>query len=165
MPEIFLSCKIFKYITFFFIGMYCSQYYVQIKNTLSRYVWMLTLFFIVFNLCLIDRLNKMPFVWDVVLPLIGSSLFFGVAIKIGKRKDGTSKVWKALVGYIEYCGKFSLQFYLLTFAYPIIRFVTVKFVSDPVLIVLIVFILQLIAVTILVEITRRIKYLRIPLGY
>lgn len=43
--------------------------------------------------------------------------------------------------------------------------VSVLHVSNPVIIVLSVFVLQLIAITIIVEITRRIKWLKIPCGY
>ena len=69
--------------------------------------------------------------------------------------------------YIEYSGKYSLQFYLFTFCYPIIRYVIVSVlhVTNSVVIVLSVFVLQLIAITIIVEITRRIKWLKIPCGY
>jgi len=69
--------------------------------------------------------------------------------------------------YIEYCGKYSLQFYLFSFCYPIIRtvIVSVMHITNPYVIVTSVFVLQLIAITIIVEITRRIKWLKIPCGY
>lgn len=69
--------------------------------------------------------------------------------------------------YIEYCGKYSLQFYLFTFCYPLIRWgiVTVLHIKNQFVILSSVFVLQLVAITIIVEITRRIKWLRIPCGY
>ena len=73
----------------------------------------------------------------------------------------------APVKYIAYCGKYSLQFYLFTFCYPIIRWgiVSVMHITNPVVILLSVFILQLITITIIVEISRRIRFLKIPCGY
>ena len=72
-----------------------------------------------------------------------------------------------VVKYIEYCGKYSLQFYLFTFCYPIIRWgiVSVLHVTNPVVIILSVFVLQLITITIIVEVSRRVKWLKIPCGY
>lgn len=69
--------------------------------------------------------------------------------------------------YIEYCGKYSLQFYLFTFCYPLIRWgvVSVLHIANPFVILTSVFVLQLITITIIVEVTRRIKWLKIPCGY
>ena len=164
MPEIFLSWKIVKYAPFFLLGMYCSQYYNVLKKIMRQHIIVMSLLFIVFNLILVAYFNMMPIMWDVVLPIIGTSLFWGVSVMMEdlvNRKGQANLLFK----YVEYCGKYSLQFYLLTFAYPIIRFITVKYVSNPFLIVSIVMFLQLIVITIIVEITKRIKYLRIPLGY
>lgn len=49
-----------------------------------------------FNLCFVARLNKMPFVWDVVLPLIESSLFFGIAVRLCNRKNWDVKSRKSI---------------------------------------------------------------------
>lgn len=69
--------------------------------------------------------------------------------------------------YIAYIGRYSLQFYLFTFAYPIIRIIVVNVwhVTNPFAVVGFVMLLQLLVMTPLVEITRRIKFLKIPMGY
>lgn len=93
---------------------------------------------------------------------MGSIVFIQLSSHIETLSD-TNIIKKSLV----YMGKYSLQFYLFTFPYPIIRVLLVSKLglSDPILIIVSVFILQLLTITPIVEITRRIKWLKIPCGY
>ena len=72
-----------------------------------------------------------------------------------------------VVKYIAYCGRYSLQFYLFTFAYPVIRTIVVNtlHVTSPFLIFSLVLIMQLVIMTLIVELTRNVKILKIPMGY
>ena len=117
---------------------------------------------ILINGIFIVSLAKIPFVYLFVLPFIGTLAVMTMAFQLEKVIE-RSKVAE----YIEYCGKYSLQFYLFTFCYPLIRTVIVLkvHVNNPFVILTSMYVLQLIAITIIVEITRRIKWLKIPCGY
>ena len=128
------------------------------------YVWLAL--FVVLNIAFVTTLYKVDVLWYTLLPLVGTALFICVSFLIDnycKEKGSQSKVVK----YVEYCGKYSLQFYLFTFAYPIIRIVVVNVlhITNPFAIVTLVMFMQLIVITIIVETTRRIKLLKIPMGY
>ena len=162
MPTIFALNKVFHYMIFFVAGFALNAYYPRIKQWSLKNWWFVFAIFILCNFILIMVLNKVAFVFRFVLPFTGTLGVMALAFQLEKMVQ-KSKV----VQYIEYCGKYSLQFYLFTFAYPIIRtvIVSVLHIANPFIILISVFILQLIATTIIVEITRRIKWLKIPCGY
>ena len=89
----------------------------------------------------------------------------GLAVIMEKRVlvKSSNKVFD----FITYSGKYSLQFYLFSFAYPVIRVVVVNVlhIYNPFIIILLVFFGQIIAITLIIEITRRIKFLKLPMGY
>jgi len=118
--------------------------------------------FIIANVILIKPLCTIPFVFKFILPFTGSLAIMTMAFQLEKVIDKSK-----IAQYIEYCGKYSLQMYLFTFCYPIIRIVivTVLYITNPLFILFSVFVLQLVTITIVVEITRRIKWLKIPCGY
>lgn len=124
--------------------------------------WLIYIVFIVANIVLIGTLCDVTFVFRFILPFTGTLAVMTIAFQLEKKIE-KSKV----IQYIEYCGKYSLQFYLFTFCYPLIRWgiVSVLHITNPYVILTSVFILQLITITIIVEITRRIKWLKIPCGY
>lgn len=166
LPEYFLMNKVVLFLSYFLLGMYMSQYYANVKLFLTKFWWGLLIMFTILNIALVTTLTDVDLLWYTLLPLIGTALFMSVSFLIDDycKKKGTQP---KIVKYIEYCGKYSLQFYLFTFAYPIIRIVVVNIlhISNPFAIVTLVMLLQLIVITIIVEITRRIKFLKIPMGY
>lgn len=162
MPTLFALNKVFYYMVFFLAGYMFDDYYPTIKTWTLKYWWITYAVFILANIVFVESLFKIPFVFRFVLPFTGTIGVMTMAFQLEKVIE-KSKVAQ----YIEYCGKYSLQFYLFTFCYPLIRWgiVSVLHVTNPFLILSSVFILQLIAITIIVEVTRRIKWLKVPCGY
>ena len=162
MPNIFALDKVFHFMVFFLAGYALNEYYPKIKVWALKYCWLVYIVALIANGVFIMKLDKIPFIFRFILPFTGTLAVMTLAFQLEKIID-KSKVAQ----YIEYCGKYSLQFYLFTFCYPIIRtvIVSVLHVSNPFVILCSVFMLQLVATTIIVEITRRIKWLKIPCGY
>lgn len=147
---------------FFIAGYALNEYYPIIKRWSLKYWWLVYAVFIVVNIVFVVSLYKVPFVFRFVLPFTGTLAVMTLAFQLEKVIE-RSKVAQ----YIEYCGKYSLQFYLFTFCYPLIRWGIVNglHITNPFVILISVFVLQLITITIIVEVTRRIKWLKIPCGY
>lgn len=162
LPELFTLDKVFYFMVFFILGFMLDEKYPAIKIWALKYWWVIYIVFICANLIFILPFFKIKFVFRFLLPITGTLAVMTMAFQL-ERSIERSKI----VQYIEYCGKYSLQFYLFTFCYPIIRtvIVSVLHISNPVIILLSVFVLQLISSTIIVEITRRIKWLKIPCGF
>lgn len=161
-PTVFTLDDVFHFMLFFVAGFALNEYYLKIKQWSLKYWWLVYLVFIVCNLGLIQIFHEILFMYRIVLPFIGSLAVMTMASQMEKVIENNK-----IVQYIEYCGKYSLQFYLFTFAYPVIRtvIVSVMHITNPFVILTSVFILQLVTTTIIVEITRRIKWLKIPCGY
>ena len=162
LPTMFALNKVFHFMVFFIAGYMLNNCYPAIKAWSMKYWWLNYLLFIVANILFIDTLQNVPFVFRFVLPFTGTLAVMTMAYQMEKSIEN-SKV----VQYVEYIGKYSLQFYLFTFCYPIIRsvIVSVLHITNPFVILLSVFVLQLITSTIVVEVTRRVKWLKIPCGY
>lgn len=162
MPKVLSLNKVFHFMVFFVAGFTLSTYYTKIKEWALKYWWMMYAVFLLANVAFVMPLSKISFVFRFILPFTGTLGVMTLAFQL-ERLNENNKV----VRYIEYCGKYSLQFYLFTFCYPIIRtvIVSVLHVSNPFAILGSVFVLQLICITVIVEITRRIKWLKIPMGY
>lgn len=162
LPEIFAINRVFHFMVFFILGFMLNESYPAIKTWALKYWWLIYMVFIIINLALINILVDVTFVFRFVCPLTGTLAVMTMAFQLEKVIE-KSKVAQ----YIEYCGKYSLQFYLFTFCYPLIRIliVSVLHVTSPFVILISVFLLQLITITVIVEITRRIKWLKIPCGY
>lgn len=162
LPTIFALDKVFHFMVFFIAGYALDEYYPAIKTWALKWWWLIYVVFIVANIVFIETLCHISFVFRFVLPFTGTLAVMTMAFQLEKGIE-KSKVTQ----YIEYCGKYSLQFYLFTFCYPLIRWgiVSVLHVTNPFVILSSVFVLQLITITIIVEVTRRIKWLKIPCGY
>lgn len=162
LPTFFALDKVFHFMVFFIAGYALNEYYPSIKSWSLKYWWLIYAVFLVANIVFIETLCKIPFVFRFVLPFTGTLAVMTMAFQLEKLIE-RSKVAQ----YIEYCGKYSLQFYLFTFCYPLIRWgiVSVLHITNPFVILSSVFVLQLITITIIVEVTRRIKWLKIPCGY
>lgn len=162
LPTIFALNKVFYFMVFFLAGYMLDEYYPSIKSWALKYWWVIYVVFVLANIVFIDQLIKVKFLYRFILPFTGTLGVMTMAFQLEKVVE-KSKVAQ----YIEYCGKYSLQFYLFTFCYPLIRWgiVSVLHVTNPFVILSSVFVLQLIAITIIVEVTRRIKWLKVPCGY
>ncbi len=162
MPTIFALEKVFYYMVFFIAGYLLDKHYPAIKAWSLKFWWFVYFVFLLANIVFVRQLCHFPFVFRFILPFSGSLAVMTMAFQLEKVID-KSKVAQ----YIEYCGKYSLQFYLFTFCYPLIRWgiVSVLHITNPFVILSSVFVLQLITITIIVEVTRRIKWLKIPCGY
>lgn len=162
LPSIFALEKVFYFMVFFLAGYMLDEYYPAIKSWSLKYWWVIYLIFVFANIVFVSPISKMHFVFRFILPFSGTLAVMTMAFQLEKVIE-KSKVAQ----YIEYCGKYSLQFYLFTFCYPLIRWgiVSVLHVTNPFVILTSVFVLQLITITIIVEVTRRIKWLKIPCGY
>ena len=162
LPAIFALDKVFHFMVFFIAGYAINECYPSIKAWTLRYWWLVYAVFVVVNIIFIETLSQIPFVFRFILPFTGTLAVMTMAFQLEKVIEKNK-----VAQYIEYCGKYSLQFYLFTFCYPLIRWgiVSVLHVTNPVVILTSVFVLQLIAITIIVEVTRRIKWLKIPCGY
>ena len=162
LPMMFALDKVFHFMVFFIAGYMLKDSYPYIKSWSMKYWWLVYLVFIVANMLFIETLLKIPFIFRFILPFTGTLAVMTMAYQMEKSIE-KSKVTQ----YVEYIGKYSLQFYLFTFCYPIIRSVIVSLmhITNPFVILISVFVLQLITSTIVVEVTRSIKWLKIPCGY
>lgn len=162
LPNIFALHKVFHYMVFFIAGYALNEYYTGIKQWALKYWWIIYVVFVVAHVVFIETLCKISFVFRFILPFTGTLAVMTMAFQLEKVLE-KSKVAQ----YIDYCGKYSLQFYLFTFCYPLIRWgiVSMLHVTNPFVILISVFVLQLVTSTIIVEVTRRIKWLKIPCGY
>ncbi len=162
LPSIFALNKVFYFMVFFIAGYMLDDYYLAVKEWALRWCWVGYLVFVMANIVFIRTFYHLPFVFRFVLPFTGTFAVMTMAFQLEKviEKNHVAR-------YVEYCGKYSLQFYLFTFCYPLIRWVIVSefHITNPFIIILTVFVLQLVAITIIVEVTRRIKWLKIPCGY
>lgn len=162
LPTVFALDNVFRFMVFFIAGYALNEHYQTIKAWALKWWWLVYAVFVVVHLVFIETLSEIPLVFRFVLPFTGTLAVMTMAFQLEKVIQ-KSKVAQ----YIEYCGKYSLQFYLFTFCYPLIRWgiVSVLHVTNPFIILGSVFVLQLITITIIVEVIRRIKWLKIPCGY
>lgn len=161
MPRLFLLKDVVRFMPFFLIGMFLSQCYTQVKSLTSHYLLAIIVIFALMNIIFVKPLIHFLPMKYILLPLTGTICFMALAFWMERFKT------TAAASYVAYCGRYSLQFYLFTFAYPLIRYAVVVLwhISNPFVIVFMVMTLQLIIITILIEITKRIKILKIPMGY
>ena len=162
LPNIFAFHKVFHYMVFFIAGYALNEYYPGIKKLALKYWWIIYVVFAVAHIIFIESLHLVPFVFRFILPFTGTLAVMTMAFQLEKVLEKNK-----VAQYIEYCGKYSLQFYLFTFCYPLIRWgvVSMLHVTNPFVILISVFVLQLVTSTLIVEVTRRIKWLKIPCGY
>lgn len=160
LPTFMLINDVAKFLIYFLIGFALNGKYPAIKA--FKYKWAGYLLVLLLNVILIGYLCKSEAVFRFVLPFTGTLAIVFASCQLDNLGENN-----ILVRWFKYLGKYSLQFYLFTFAYPIIRVVIVSKMGivNPGSIILLVFILQLITSTLIVEITRRIKWFKIPCGY
>ena len=166
LPDIFTFNKVVWYISFFLIGMFLNQYYGELRKRYIKYTLLVIGAFILLNIVFVRELMAMSPMQVILLPLTGTAFVMTISWLLDDWCKRESKQ-PAFAKYIAYCGRYSLQFYLFTFAYPLIRYfvVNVLHISSPIIIFSLVFGLQLVVMTAIVEVTRRMKILKIPMGY
>lgn len=166
LPSVFLINKVVYFSFFFLTGMLLNNYNTSFRSLIIKYKYPIYLLFIVCNIGFVKQLNTVPVIGKYLLPIIGFSIFYLLSIQL-QNISNQNNIINKIAGYIKYAGKYSLQFYLLSFAFPIIRYLIVVYldITNPFLIISLVFILQLICITIIIEITKRITFLKIPFGY
>jgi hypothetical protein len=167
LPRIFSINKIIYYSFFFLFGFIAKDYYSVVFDKMKNNIYLKTGLYILFILCnivFVKILLPTALIGKYILPLIGAVATITLSHSLSNMKTASDNI---TIRYIKYAGKYSLQFYLLTFAFPIIRHVVINIlhIVNPFMIVSIIFIMQLICITIIVEVTKRIKFLKIPLGY
>lgn len=161
LPEILLIDRLVYYIFFFLLGFLLCDYYSIFKLIVLKYWHLVYIVFITLNIVFVSYLDKVFFLRDFLLPVTGSIACFLAALQINLCKE------TVITQYIRWCGRYSLQIYLFSFCYPIIRhLIVITFdISDPMIIVPSVFFMQLLCVTPIIEISKRVNILKIPMGY
>lgn len=160
LPDVFCLKKVFYFMVFFLSGYALSEYYLILKKYFLRFWWLIAIVAVLCNVVFILPLANNTFVFRFVLPYTGTAAAMTMAFML-ERVDNNK-----VTEYIKYCGKYSLQFYLFPSGSIARVFVIwVLHLTNPFLILVSMFILQLIILTSLVEVTRRIKWLKIPCGY
>ena len=161
LPKIFLLDSMFYYLIFFVAGYALKDSFYAIKVWSLKYWWIVYGVAILANGVFILPLAKIPFLFRFVLPLTGTCAVMTMAFQLEK-----IVLKSKIVQFVEYCGKYTLQFYLFPGAVIArVLAINVLHMSNPFVIIVSVFFLQVLIQTILVEITRRIKWLKIPCGY
>lgn len=160
LPTVFLLNDVGKFLIYFIVGYQLHNSYGKIKAFKTR--WWGYFLFIVLNFALIETLCQIDWIFRFILPFTGTLAIIFCSIELE-----SLGLDNKLVRWLSYLGKYSLQFYLFTFSYPIIRILIVSKcgIVNPMAIIIIVFVLQIISSTLIVEITRKIKWLKIYCGY
>lgn len=160
--------RLIWYMPFFLIGMFLNQYYKKIRQiSNSWYMFFgVAIIFLIMNVIFVIDLNEFKIMKYFLLPVTGIAFFMFLSFLIDDVCKKRNTQW-GIVRYIAYCGKYSLQFYLFTFAYPIIRYFVVNVIHmvNPLAIFMTVLALQLIVMTIIVELTKNVKFLKTLMGY
>lgn len=164
LPDVFKIDMVVWYISFFLIGMYMNQFYVEFRKWNTKYAIGVIVVFVILNIVYVRSLMPIPAFKIILLPLTVGVMTISWLLDDWCKQKGKECF---TANYIAYCGRYSLQFYLFTFAYPIIRYVVVNVlhITTPLPVFTLVFLLQLIVMTAIVEVSRRISFLKIPMGY
>lgn len=163
LPRLFKLESVFYFMTFFISGFAIQEHYNNIKKWSMKFWYVPMGLFLILNVFFAKWLFlETPFVYRFLLPYTGSWALMTIAFLMSNLNPS-----KKILRFVNYCGVYSLQFYLFTFAYPFIRIVVVKtlHINSPQFIIPLVFVLQLVFIVIIVEISRRIKWLKVPCGY
>lgn len=153
-----------RFAPFFGVGFFFRQYYASYLNLMKQkgFVFGSTVCFLVLNVVLIPFESQNAALMRVLLPFSGVNMAWIVCWYLSRVGEDN-----AAIRFVLHIGKYSLQYYLLLFPVAVLGYVIgVKLqVADAALITLMMFVGQIIFITLLVEITRRIPILKYPLGY
>lgn len=153
-----------NYTSFFLLGITLREHYEGYVKLMNK-GWYVTLSAMAFV-----ALNVIPAPWPydildvqyIAKALVGANITWIACYHMSKL-DETLPIMR----YINYVGRYSLQFYLLLFPVAISAYVvgTLLNITNAAAITILMMIGQIIGITALVEITRRIPWLKYPLGY
>lgn len=147
----------------FILGMWLREHYAAYVGLMEKrwFVALSAALFLVFNVALVPSCFGFPAMKHVLMPITGVNFCWICCYYLSRCGD------TPVMRYVLYVGRYSLQFYLLLFPVAISAYVvgTLLSVTDAALITLLMFLGQIVGITVLVEITRRIPLLKYPLGY
>lgn len=151
-----------RFVPFFVAGMCLRPYYDKYVRLMSKkwfYTVSIIAFFVV-NVAMIPYTYKYSLMRYVIMPISGINMAWGCCLKM-------RGVDSMVMHYLLYVGRYSLQFYLLLFPVAVVGYLlgVVMQMTDVFAITVLMFAGQVIGITFLVEVTRRIKMLKYPLGY
>lgn len=155
--------RILSWSRFFVAGFLLRKYYTSIRFYFVQKWYIFVLLFIVFNVFFV--LYKNEGYWQLLFPFTGS--FFCISVSL-LMTQSVSFSKTRVYEYIQYVGKFSLQFYVMTgFVLMPARYIMVNLLhqSSPLIVVSCVFAIQLVLATIGVYVCGKIKPCRILFGY
>lgn len=162
LPKAFTLDLDFYYMIFFVFGYMLKDKYESIK-TWSLKHWYIpyaagVMIYYYCNHILFD----LNFSCKFLVPFITTWGIMTMIWQVEKVKENNP-----IVRFMNWCGKHSLQLYLFSFCFPIIRMVIVSTVpaTNYLAIFFSVLILQFLCIAIIVETTKRIKWLKVPMGY
>ena len=153
-----------RFFPFFLIGMWLREHYDAYCRLMERrwFIAVSAVAFFVMNILLVPQLSMVACFKYVFMPITGVNATWIVCYHLREVPDD-----KCVMRYLLYVGRYSLQFYLLLFPVAVIGYLlgVVLHVTDVAWITVLMFVGQVISITALVEITRRIPWLKYPLGY
>jgi peptidoglycan/LPS O-acetylase OafA/YrhL len=103
--------------------------------------------------------------WELILPIIGSFACFSISIRLTTIK---SFLINKVVDFIEWVGKYSLQFYIMTgfVLMPARTIIVMKLgIVNPFIVIPVVFILQVALATLAVYLCKKFKLMNFLMGY
>ncbi len=155
---------VMRFFPFFLMGMWLREHYDAYCRLMSSrwFIAVSAAAFGVMNILFVPQLSIVACFRYVFMPITGVNIIWIVCYHLRKVPAD-----KCAMRYLLYVGRYSLQFYLLLFPVAVIGYLlgVVLHVTDVAWITVLMFVGQVISITALVEITRRIPWLKYPLGY
>lgn len=155
---------VMRFFPFFIIGMWLREHYDEYCRLMASrwFIAASAVAFFVMNILLVPQLSVIACFKYVIMPVTGANFTWTVCYHLRKVPAD-----KCVMRYLLYVGRYSLQFYLLLFPVAAIGYLlgVVLHVTDVALITAVMFVGQVMSITALVEMTRRIPWLKYPLGY
>lgn len=153
-----------RFFPFFLMGMGLREHYGYYCRLMESrwFIAISAVAFSVMNVLLVPQLSVIACFRYVLMPITGVNAVWTLCYYLSK-----VQAENVAMRYLLYVGKYSLQFYLLLFPVAVIGYLlgVVLHVTDVALITVLMFVGQIISITALVEVTRRIQGLKYPLGY
>ncbi len=162
-PFIYPLQRVLIFTRYFLIGFLLRRFYPEIRKCFETYWVLFLLLFVVYNI-LINNYCEGRF-WELILPIIGSFACFSISIRLTTIK---SFLINKAVDFIEWVGKYSLQFYIMTgfVLMPARTIIVMKLgIVNPFIVIPVVFILQVALATLAVYLCKKFKLMNFLMGY
>jgi len=154
--NIFLNDRIFYFSTFFLLG-YISHDFIRTILSKNCFLYVYAFLFIIVNIVMIQHL-PVVIKWLSVAQIVGVLFCWSLSFSL---------VGKKYSGFLTYCGKYSLQFYIFNgFALVPARvfMCNVFHVTHPVVLWVCISIMSIVGIIVVTELCKRIKYVNIAFG-